>query len=279
MRNPSSEFVYQPPMTPWLDICYQDKDILVVAKPSGILTNPGRGAALADCLLSRVQQQFPQALLVHRLDMATSGIVVFALRRKAEAALKQQFAERQTGKLYLARVFGKPSLPYDCIDLPLTADLTAPPRNKVCANTGKSAQTYFQLLAENNAADNRLNNNASKAAAADVNATADEISLLALRPITGRAHQLRVHLNHMGNSIVGDALYPYPTQPEFMQRINQTTCLQLHAAILELNHPYSGERLRFVLPAEFAPSYPADALDKLLEKTAAPRTIYLTASI
>ena len=87
-------FIYQPPTQPWLDVLYQDKDLIVLNKPSGLLTNPGRGEHLADCLLSRVQQQYPQALLVHRLDMATSGVVVMALRRKAEAALKQQFAAR-----------------------------------------------------------------------------------------------------------------------------------------------------------------------------------------
>lgn len=87
----TTAFLYQPPTTP-LELLYQDKDLLVVNKPSGLLTNPGKGAHLSDCLLSRVQAEFPTALLVHRLDMATSGLVVFALRRKAEAALKQQFA-------------------------------------------------------------------------------------------------------------------------------------------------------------------------------------------
>ncbi len=91
-------FVYNPPTNPVLDILYLDKDILVVNKPSGLLTNPGRSAEMQDCLLSRVQQQFPLAQLVHRLDMSTSGLVVFALRRKAEAALKQQFASRSVKK-------------------------------------------------------------------------------------------------------------------------------------------------------------------------------------
>ncbi len=267
--NSDLTFNYQPPMTPWLEICYQDKDILVVAKPSGILTNPGKGPALADCLLSRVQQQFPQALLVHRLDMATSGIVVFALRRKAEAALKQQFAQRETAKLYLARVFGIPTQRSGCIDLPLIADLSAPPRNKVCADSGKSAQTYFQLLADHSlsSAENALS----------VSVLADS-SLLALRPITGRAHQLRVHLNHIGHPIVGDALYPYPIQSEQIQRVNETTRLQLHAAILELNHPYSNERLRFVLPTEFAPTLAPEMLNQLLDNTQMARTIFLSAS-
>ncbi len=259
--DPEVVFTYKPPTAPWLELCYQDKDILIVAKPSGILTNPGKGAALADCLLSRVQQQFPQALLVHRLDMATSGIVVFALRRKAEATLKQQFADRQTGKLYLARVYGQLAKPEGLIDLPLIADLAAPPRNKVCLTEGKAAQTFYQTLA--------------------VEPIVNEppTQLLALRPITGRAHQLRVHLNHLGHPIVGDALYPYPVQPNYIQHHNQSTRLHLHAAILELNHPYSAERLRFVLPTTFAPSYQDEKLNALLDNTTSARTIFLSSTI
>ena len=102
----TTPFIYNPPTEPWLDILYQDKDLIVLNKPSGLLTNPGRGEHLSDCLLSRVQQQYPLAQLVHRLDMATSGVVVIALRRKAEAALKQQFADRVVKKRYLAMVWG-----------------------------------------------------------------------------------------------------------------------------------------------------------------------------
>jgi len=265
---PAPAFRYQPPTKPWLEICYQDKDLLVVAKPTGILTNPGKGPELADCLLARVQQQFPQALLVHRLDMATSGIVVFALRRKAEAALKLQFANRQTAKLYLATVHGKLDTLSGCIDLPLIADLAAPPRNKVCFNTGKAAQTYFQQLPDET---NLCNLALSQSHIANLPTT----SLLALRPITGRAHQLRVHLNHIGHPIVGDALYPYPSQPEIMQRVNQATRLHLHAAILELNHPYNAERLRFVCAADFAASLPGEKLNQLLENNSSARIIYL----
>lgn len=254
-----ADFNYQPPLTPWLHICYQDKDMLVVAKPSGILTNPGKGPSLADCLLSRVQQQFPQALLVHRLDMATSGIVVFALRRKAEASLRQQFAERLTDKLYLATVHGRPPHDEGCIDLPLIADLAAPPRNKVCWQHGKPAQTYYQ----------RLETSALPSGSQ---------SLLALRPITGRAHQLRVHLNHLGHPIVGDALYPYPTQPANIRALNQSSRLHLHAAILALNHPYHGSRLRFVLPTEFAPAHCGERLNLLLASTPNEQTFFLTAN-
>ena len=278
-------FHYQPPTSPWLQICYQDKDILVVAKPSGILTNPGKGPDLADCLLSRVQQQFPQALLVHRLDMATSGIVVFALRRKAEASLKQQFAARHTGKLYLAVVHGRMDQINGLIDFPLIADLAAPPRNKVCLSTGKAAQTFFQVLTSAPLAN--FVENADIANTITLNNT-ETVTLVALRPITGRAHQLRVHLSHIGHPILGDALYPYVLASSgshetaacapLMQNNAALPAmrLHLHAAVLELNHPYSNERLRFVLPSEFAKTYSGAKLNELLETDIPARTLFLS---
>lgn len=216
----NDHFYYQPP-TSDLEILFQDKDLLVVHKPSGLLTNPGKGEHLADCLLTRVQQQFPTALLVHRLDLSTSGLVVFALRRKAEAALKQQFAERLVDKTYLARVWRQPTPAAAEINLPLMADLTAPPRNKVCFEQGKSALTRYQCLTDS-----------------------DEHALVALFPVTGRAHQLRVHLQSIGHPILGDALYAH------REALAAAPRLLLHAMVLELNQPYSGERLRFVAPPE-----------------------------
>lgn len=102
-------FVYQPPDNSWPRLIYQDKDVLVVEKPSGLLSNPGKGAALADCVESRLQQQFGCVYLVHRLDLSTSGLMVFAKRRKAETELKQQFATRKVSKTYLAVVAGRPA--------------------------------------------------------------------------------------------------------------------------------------------------------------------------
>lgn len=250
MMPSTDDFYYQPPTEPWLDVCYQDKDIVVVAKPAGILTNPGRGEHLADCLLRRVQQQWPQALLVHRLDLATSGIVVFALRRKAEAHLKAQFANRQTGKLYLANVIGQLEMSAGLIDLPLIADLTQPPRNKVCRATGKPAQTYFQVLNYDKAFD---------------------VSLVALRPVTGRAHQLRVHLLSLGHPILGDNLYA-----NTQHQVDVTTMapfnnrMHLHAAVLELNHPYHQQRLRFVLASQIAPNLNQQTLSELVAGTDNP---------
>ena len=215
-----NNFFYKPPLQP-LEIIFQDKDLLVVNKPSGLLTNPGKGEHLADCLLTRVQAQYPTALLVHRLDLATSGVVVFALRRKAEAALKQQFSERVVKKTYLARVWQQPDPATSEIDLPLIADLAAPPRNKVCFEQGKAALTRYQSLTG-----------------------VDEHALLALFPVTGRAHQLRVHLQSIGHPILGDALYAHADALAAAPR------LLLHAMVLELNQPYSGETVGVVFPIQ-----------------------------
>lgn len=214
-------FIYQPPTQP-LDILYQDKDVLVLNKPSGLLTNPGRGAHLADCLLSRVQREFPLAQLVHRLDLATSGVVVFAQRRKAEAALKQQFAKRLVKKRYLALVWGTLAETSGIVDVPLIADSTNPPRQKVCFETGKAAITHYRLLQQ-----------------------LPDRALVELLPVTGRSHQLRMHMVHLGHPILGDAFYAHPNAQAAAPR------LLLHAATLQFFQPYSGEVLCFNADTDF----------------------------
>ena len=216
------DFIYNPPTTPWLDILYQDKDLLVLNKPSGLLTNPGRGEHLADCLLSRAQQQFPLAQLVHRLDMATSGLVVIALRRSAERALKQQFAERRVAKRYLAVVSGVLSKVSGTVDVPLIADSANPPKQKVCPQHGKPAITHYKVIKQ----------------------LADR-ALVELIPITGRSHQLRMHMLHLGHPILGDAFYANA------KAFNAAPRLLLHAASLEINQPYNGTRLHFQADADF----------------------------
>ena len=212
----TAAFIYQPPTQPWLDMLYQDKDLLVLNKPSGLLTNPGRGAHLADCLLTRVQQQYPQALLVHRLDMATSGVVVMALRRKAEAALKQQFADRSVNKRYLALVWGQLTRSEGTVDLPLMADSANPPKQKVCFTGGKAAITHYRLLQQ-----------------------LPDRALVELKPITGRSHQLRMHMLALGHPILGDPLYASDAQQAMADR------LLLHAQWLELPHPVTGQPMAF----------------------------------
>jgi tRNA pseudouridine32 synthase/23S rRNA pseudouridine746 synthase len=214
-------FVYNPPAEPWLDILYLDKDILVVNKPSGLLTNPGRAEEMQDCLLSRVQQQFPLAQLVHRLDMSTSGLVVFALRRKAEAALKQQFASRSVKKIYRARVWGEIA-EQGMVNAPLIADAAKPPLQKICEKTGKAALTHFQRLSFDG-----------------------KSSLVELRPVTGRSHQLRVHMQSLGHPILGDAFYAHDEAYAVAPR------LLLQALCLEVYQPYSSQLLRFELEPDF----------------------------
>ncbi len=221
----SDAFVYQPPGAPWPKILFQDKDLLVVEKPSGLLSNPGRGESLQDSVQQRLAQQFNPLYLIHRLDMATSGLMVFALRKKAEAALKQQFASRQVEKTYLARVAGIPQVPAGLIDLPLASvqqqQTGLPPRHQVCLVHGKTAQTYYRVLWQDHAS-----------------------ALLQLKPITGRSHQLRVHLASLGHPILGDTIYATAEQQQAAPH------LLLHATELTLNQPYSGERLHFVCPPE-----------------------------
>lgn len=216
-----SEFsFYHPPTTP-LQILYQDKDVVVVNKPSGLLTNPGRAVELADSLLTRVQALYPSALLVHRLDLGTSGVVVFALRRNAERELKRQFAQRIVKKRYLAVVDGILDPAAGEINLPLLADPLHPPKQFVTTE-GKPALTYFQLLA-----------------------TRDNHSLVELRPVTGRSHQLRVHLAALGHPILGDNFYGTPEQSQAAPR------LLLHAAELALLQPYSQQPLVFTADTDF----------------------------
>lgn len=218
----SDLFIYQPPTEPWLEVIYQDKDLIVLNKPSGLLTNPGRGPHLADCLLSRVQQQYPLAQLVHRLDMATSGVVVIALRRKAEAALKLQFANRNVSKRYLAMVWGTLAQTSGSIDVPLIADAENLPKQKVCLQTGKTAVTHYTVLQQ-----------------------LTDRALVELRPVTGRSHQLRLHMLHLGHPILGDAFYAHT------EALAAASRLQLHAASLQLNQPYNGERLSFNADSDF----------------------------
>lgn len=222
----SDVFVYQPPHSA-LHILYEDKDIVVVNKPSGLLTNPGRGHDLADSLLSRIQQRYPSALLVHRLDLGTSGVVVFALRRKAERELKQQFAERRVTKHYLAVVAGSPQKPADTLRYPLRADPENPPKQHVHPE-GKPAITDYRVLSTH-----------------DWPGLEHGAALVELKPVTGRSHQLRVHMAELGHPILGDAFYA----PDRIQR--SAPRLLLHAASLTLFQPYNQQALQFSADTDF----------------------------
>ncbi len=137
---------YNPPRDPWLQILYQDEHIMVVNKASGLLSVPGRAPENKDSVMTRIQADFPSAESVHRLDMATSGVIVVALTKAAERELKRQFREREPKKSYVARVWGHLAQDEGLIDLPLICDWPNRPKQKVCYETGKSSQTQYQVL-------------------------------------------------------------------------------------------------------------------------------------
>ncbi|MGX1112568.1 tRNA pseudouridine32 synthase/23S rRNA pseudouridine746 synthase [Pseudoalteromonas sp. MBR-15] len=213
---------YNPPMTPYLSIVYQDDDLLIVNKPSGLLTVPGKDPKHADCLIARVNRVFPNAKIVHRLDMATSGIICLAMHKEAHRNLSIQFQDRKTAKRYVARVFGKLEQQTGSVDLPLICDWPNRPKQMVDHDKGKPSLTHFKVLEH------------------EAQATRVELT-----PITGRSHQLRVHMLSLGHPILGDRLYAHSEALALAPR------LQLHAEMLSLTHPVSGETLVFEAAPEF----------------------------
>ncbi|WP_241571432.1 bifunctional tRNA pseudouridine(32) synthase/23S rRNA pseudouridine(746) synthase RluA [Rosenbergiella nectarea] len=213
---------YHPPLEPWLHILYQDEHIIVVNKPSGLLSVPGRLPEHRDSIMTRIQHDFPGAESVHRLDMATSGVMVVALTKAAERELKRQFREREPSKTYIAQVWGQLLPDEGLVDLPLICDWPNRPKQKVCFETGKAAQTEWEVL-ERDAVSCRVQ----------------------LKPITGRSHQLRVHMLAMGHPILGDNFYASPEAKALASR------LLLHAERLSITHPVFGNSMTFKQPAEF----------------------------
>ena len=211
---------YNPPMTPYLSIVYQDDDLLIVNKPSGLLTVPGKDPKHADCLIARVNRVFPNAKIVHRLDMATSGIICLAMHKEAHRSI--QFQDRKTAKRYVARVFGKLEQQTGSVDLPLICDWPNRPKQMVDHDKGKPSLTHFKVLEH------------------EAQATRVELT-----PITGRSHQLRVHMLSLGHPILGDRLYAHSEALALAPR------LQLHAEMLSLTHPASDEKMVFEAAPEF----------------------------
>jgi tRNA pseudouridine32 synthase/23S rRNA pseudouridine746 synthase len=207
-----------------LDIIHVDDALLVVNKPSGLLSVPGRGAGKEDCLVSRVQAVYPEALSVHRLDMETSGLMVLARSKEMHRALSILFQNRQVEKRYVAVVDGVLENASGEIDLPLITDWPNRPLQKVDHEIGKPSLTRYRVLKHD----------------ASSNSTR-----LELEPHTGRSHQLRVHLMSLGHPILGDLLYASPALQAKAAR------LLLHADFLAFTHPLSGERLAFSCPAPF----------------------------
>ena len=219
---PNPDFVYRPPLSPYLDIIYQDDAMVVLNKPSGLLSVPGKAAEHKDCLISRVQRVYPTATVVHRLDMATSGLMVMALTKPAHRHISKQFEKRETRKTYLARVYGEVHKASGEIDLPLICDWPNRPKQMVDFERGKPALTRYDVLN-----------------------IADGITTIALYPVTGRSHQLRVHMLSLGHPILGDRLYAHPEALALAPR------LQLHAQSLSLRHPESETLLTFETDSPF----------------------------
>lgn len=214
-----------------LRVHHVDDALIVLDKPAGLLAVPGRGPEGADCLAARAAARWPNARVVHRLDMATSGLIVFARGAQAQRRLSAAFAQRTVHKRYEAVVAGHLSGPgptegWADIDLPLVPDWPNRPRSRVDAERGKPSRTRWQVLAHEQIG--------SLAA-----------TRLALEPVTGRSHQLRVHLLALGHPIVGDALYTQAPVATAAPR------LLLHACELALTHPDSGAWLSFSSPAPF----------------------------
>jgi len=208
-------FTYTPPSIPWLDIRYQDRDIIVINKPSGLLSNPGRAANTFDCAINRLLQRYPEAILVHRLDCATSGIMVFALNKKAESNIKTQFQNRMSKKTYIAEVQGHIVDEEGVIELAMKPDTERPPLQQL-AQDGKPSKTYFKVLERRQSS-----------------------TLVELKPVTGRTHQLRIHMLAIGHPILGDDFYG----DEKVIAASKRLCL--HAMSLSITHPYSGKAMTF----------------------------------
>jgi tRNA pseudouridine32 synthase / 23S rRNA pseudouridine746 synthase len=200
------EFSYDPPMDP-LVILFQDDQIIVVDKPAGLLSVPGKLEGRQDCLQSRLVAEYPETLLVHRLDCDTSGVMIFARNKLAQGFLGQEFEKRRARKTYVARVAGVMEADSGHVDLPIWTDWPNRPKQRVDHDQGRPAQTDWQVIGRGQ----------------------DE-TRVRLSPLTGRSHQLRVHMTELGHPILGDPIYAPETARNFPR-------MMLHAETLSLHHP------------------------------------------
>jgi tRNA pseudouridine32 synthase / 23S rRNA pseudouridine746 synthase len=203
-----------------IELVFEDSALLVLNKPSGLLSVPGRGPGNQDCLIARLQCRYAEALTVHRLDMATSGLLVVARSAEAQKSLSMAFESRAVEKRYVAVVRGKvgisPKEEWRLIDQPLAPDWPNRPRQRVDDINGRPSQTRYRVLGYDEATDT---------------------TRLELAPVTGRTHQLRVHLQAAGHAILGDQLYAPPEVQAQSKR------LLLHASRLGLAHPMTGHAM------------------------------------
>jgi tRNA pseudouridine32 synthase/23S rRNA pseudouridine746 synthase len=203
-------------------ILYEDADLLLVRKPDLLLSIPGRHPLNKDCLITRLQQRYPTASIVHRLDLDTSGIMVIPLNKPTHAHISRQFQERKVQKSYHAVVYGVVQRDKGKVDLPIARDWANRPRQMICQERGKSALTHFEVLRRE----------------------PDRTRLL-LKPVTGRSHQLRIHMRELGHPILGCDMYAHETALGMADR------LMLHATSLGFEHPTTGEWLQGESPPDF----------------------------
>ncbi len=213
------DFAYDPPDTP-LQFLYEDAQLLVMDKPAGLLSVPGKLENRQDCLLTRLQAARWDALLVHRLDCDTSGVILFARTKQAQGFLGQEFEQRRAQKTYIARLHGVMAEDSGMVDLPIGSDWDYRPRQKVTPD-GRPALTDWQVIERS-----------------------DTETRVRLTPHTGRSHQLRVHMLALGHPIIGDQIYAPDTARQFPR-------LMLHAETLSLHHPATGSRVSFTAPVPF----------------------------
>jgi tRNA pseudouridine32 synthase/23S rRNA pseudouridine746 synthase len=213
---------YNPPTSPYLRLLYGDDDLLVLDKPAGLLSVPGKALEHKDCLQSRVQRVYPSATVVHRLDMATSGIMLFALNKASHRNISKQFELRQVSKTYYARIFGHLLEKSGEVFAPLICDWPNRPKQMVSEEHGKKAHTEYVVVSEG-----------------------EYSSLVKLHPHTGRSHQLRVHMLHLGHPILGDRLYANT------DALNASKRLLLHADSISFCHPTSEQSISFSSPHSF----------------------------
>lgn len=216
---------YLPPSEP-LSIVHVDSALIVVDKPSGLLSVPGRGDDKQDCVITRLQRDFPEAMIAHRLDMSTSGLLVVARGEAMQKAMYKLFRDRAVDKRYLAAVAGLVETDAGEIDLPLICDWPNRPRQMVSHEIGKPSLTRYRVLER---------------------CPAENLTRIELEPVTGRSHQLRVHLAALGHPILGDELYAGAAA-------ERAPRLLLHAAEIAFVHPQTGKPINFLSAPPFFPS-------------------------
>lgn len=223
MTSEAPYYIVPPCHEPLIEL-FVDEDLLIVDKPAYLLSVPGRGPENKDSAHYRLEQKYAEVHVVHRLDLDTSGIMIFARNPKAQRRLNRAFAERRVEKAYMAEVYGQLSPNHGFITYPIAPDWERRPRQKICDLEGKGSITQYSVERYD---------------------TERNITRVKLEPITGRSHQLRIHTQHIGHPIVGCDLYA----PEHILALSPR--LQLHAYYLGFNHPTTGLWQDFYAPLAF----------------------------